>query len=502
MDAKTINLVRNNMGAFLLKANPSYGWVSFHQDFVVPALHRVATHEIKALAILMPPRHAKSEVASINFTAWCFGRFPERKNMLISYSDRFAKRFGRKILTLITGDVHKEAFPECKLSQFARSGSYFQTTKGGEFFSAGFNGTITGAGVDGVLDIDDPIKNMNEAKSEATMLSRFEDYRSTVRTRLEGGSRLMCLTRWCRGDFFDRVIEEEGTAENGGLWHVLRVPAEAEADDPLDRQPGEFLWPERFGEPWYRANKKDLRTWNALYQQNPDANQGRRFKFEWLTFYKKRVMPLKFPAYMLTDPSKGEDPKSDPTVIGVFVATPEKRLLLVDGVVGRLDLDDNAREHIRLIRKWRPVRWLYEEYGMVRDAWFLERELKKAGVNLKPIPVGRRGPRHMLSKETRIEGLIPMFREGIICIPDTDMIQMPMIDLGEDEPQNIVDYFVNREYLEYAGDNSIDHDDFLDMMTRLQEPELGIRYPTAPAELEARMLDRKRPQIGTWESAL
>ena len=122
---------------------------------------------------------------------------------------------------------------------------------------------------------------------------------------------------------------------------------------------------------------------------------------------------------------------------------------------------------------------------MVRDAWFLERELKKAGINLKPIPVGRRGPRHMLSKETRIEGLIPMFREGIICLPDPAFIQMPMVQLGDDE-LNAVDYFVNQQYLEYAGEGSIDHDDMLDCFTRLQEPELGIRYPTAPAELEAR----------------
>ena len=64
-------------------------------------------------------------------------------------------------------------------------------------------------------------------------------------------------------------------------------------------------------------------------------------------------MPQKFPAYMLTDPSKGEDPKSDFTVTLVVVATPEKRLLLVDAVVDRLDLDENAKEHIRLIRKWR-----------------------------------------------------------------------------------------------------------------------------------------------------
>lgn len=511
MDAKTIHLVRNNLGAFVMRANPTYGWVGFHQDYVIPALHKVATREIPALALLMPPRHGKSEIASINFMAWLFGRWPERKNMLISYSDTFAKRFGRKILGLVKSDVHRVAFPECRVLASAQSSSYFATSRGGEFFSAGFNGTITGSGVTGVLGIDDPIKNMGEAKSEAILTRRMEDYRSTVKTRLEGGVRTMALTRWCRGDFFDRVIDEEGKVEEGGLWTILEFPAEAEKDDPLDRQPGEFLWVDRFGAPWYQERKKDLRTWNALYQQNPEANKGRRFKADWLTYYQKRIMPGRFTAYMLTDPSKGENPKSDFTVIGVFCATPERRLLLVDAVMARLDLEESAKEHARLIRKWHPIRWLYEEYGMVRDAWTLEREMKKAALHLKPIPVGRRGPRHMLSKETRIEGLAPLFREGIICLPDPKAIQFPSVDLGatstSDEPPNegdvinLIDYFVNSEYLEYSGDKSVEHDDFLDMMARLLEPELGIRYPTAPAELAARSMRSGASQIGGWESA-
>ena len=305
MDAKTINLVRNNLGYYVLKQNPTYAYVAFHQEYVVPALHQVAEHKIPALAMLFPVRHAKSEYASINFPAWLFGKWPARKNMELSYSDKFAKRFGRKVLNLIKSDVHKEAFPECVLSPTARSGGYFATMAGGEFYSAGFNGTITGAGVDGVLIIDDPIKNMTEAKSESIMLTRMEDYRSAAKTRLEGGSRLMALTRWCRGDFFDRVIEEEGTIDQGGLWRVLKFPAEAEANDPLDRQPGEFLWPERFGRAWYMEAKKNLRTWNALYQQNPDANQGRRFKHEWLTYLQKAGHAAEIPGLHAHRPFEG-----------------------------------------------------------------------------------------------------------------------------------------------------------------------------------------------------
>ncbi len=173
MTPESIQLIRSNLGAFLLAENPEYTYVPFQQEYMVPALHKVGTHEIEALAILMPPRHGKSDLASIHFTAWLFGRFPERKNMLLSYSDKFAKRFGHKIVNLLRSDVHQEAFPECRLTASAHSGSYFTTTKGGEFFSAGFGGGITGAGVTGVGIIDDPIKNMEEARSKLMMDCRL-----------------------------------------------------------------------------------------------------------------------------------------------------------------------------------------------------------------------------------------------------------------------------------------------------------------------------------------
>src|ERR1700733_1976334 len=174
---------RNNLGAYHLATQREYAWVRFQQQAIVPALHKIATHEIKALMILMPFRHGKTELGTLSFMSWLFGRWPKRKNMLLSYSDKFAKRFGRKIVNRIMGEEHREIFPECQLSQYSRSSSYFTTTLGGEFYSAGFNGTLTGQGVDGVLAIDDPLKNREEARSTAIMQARMEDYRSAANTR-------------------------------------------------------------------------------------------------------------------------------------------------------------------------------------------------------------------------------------------------------------------------------------------------------------------------------
>lgn len=503
---------RANLGAYHLALHPNYQWVSFQQEFIVPALHQVAEHQIEALMILMPFRHSKTDLGTLSFHSWLFGRWPGRKNMLLSYSDKFAKRFGGKILTNIKSDAHREIFPESIPSRQAQSGSYFTTTAGGEFFSAGFGGTITGQGVDGVLGIDDPIKNIDEARSKTVIKSRMDDYDTAVNTRLEGGSRVLCTNRWCKGDFVDRLLDAEGETHEGGEWTVLKIPAEAGEEDPLGRAPGEFLWEQRLGKYWYLRHKRKTRVWMPMCQQEPQADKGKFFKRDWLLFYQRPIKPGKYPAYMITDSARGQEKTHDRSVIGVFVTTPEKRLMLADAAVGRFDPDELADHHMRLLKKWKPRRWIYEELGLNSDTWHLNKRAKKENIRIHAVPVGRKGPRHMMSKETRIEELIPDWREGRIWLPDiygeAGRAPVPFasmkIDENDEEEINIVQYFIDHEYLEYAGEGSVEFDDMLDMFSRLHEPELQLSYPAAASvDMTSQFVRSRRLQrAGSWESVL
>jgi len=66
----------------------------------------------------------------------------------------------------------------------------------------------------------------------------------------------------------------------------------------------------------------------------------------------------------------------------------------------------------------KPRKWIYEEFGLVNDTWHLTKRAKKEGIQIHPVAVGRKGPRHMLSKEARIDQMVPDFREGRIWLPD------------------------------------------------------------------------------------
>jgi len=67
---------------------------------------------------------------------------------------------------------------------------------------------------------------------------------------------------------------------------VLRLPAIAEEDDPLGREEGDALWPEKYPKEKLAVYQKVLpaRDWNALYQQRPMESTGDVFNSEWFVF--------------------------------------------------------------------------------------------------------------------------------------------------------------------------------------------------------------------------
>jgi predicted phage terminase large subunit-like protein len=77
-------------------------------------------------------------------------------------------------------------------------------------------------------------------------------------------------------------MEEENEGEK---WTVIKLPALAEAADPLGRKPGEALCPARFNRDALLAKRKKLGSYSfsALYQQSPVPADGNVFKRAWFS---------------------------------------------------------------------------------------------------------------------------------------------------------------------------------------------------------------------------
>ncbi len=241
-----------------------------HHLRLLAELERLEAGDIDRLIVLMPPGSAKSTYVSVLFPAWWLHR--RRRNSVIAacHTAELAEHFGRQVRRLVADHAQVLGFG---LVAGDRAAGRWATTDGGSYFATGVRGPITGRRADLVV-IDDPIKSHAEADSALHRDHVWDWYRSDLVTRLRPGARVVVvMTRWHPDDLGGRLLE----TDDG--WMVLRLPALAEADDPLGRAPGEALWPE-WEDRAALERKQSLvggRMWSALFQQSPRRDVGTLF---------------------------------------------------------------------------------------------------------------------------------------------------------------------------------------------------------------------------------
>ena len=151
----------------------------------------------------MPPRHTKSEFASVYYPAWIIGKYPKMKIMQVSHNTELAVRFGSKVRNIIDSPEYKQIFGDVKLREDSKAKGRWETNKGGEYYAAGVGASITGRGAD-LLIIDDP-HTEQDSMSDMAMGRAYEWYTSGPRQRLQpGGSILLVMTRWAEDDLTGR----------------------------------------------------------------------------------------------------------------------------------------------------------------------------------------------------------------------------------------------------------------------------------------------------------
>lgn len=129
-------------------------------------------------------------------------------------------------------------------------------TEGG-LLATGIGGPLTGYGIDGVLVIDDPVKNRAEAESTAYRERAIQWARDVAFTRVHpGGSIVLVMTRWHPQDLAGTQIDEGG-------WEVINLPAVSDSGVPL--------WGERRPLKWLERKRREVGeyTWASLYQGVP-----------------------------------------------------------------------------------------------------------------------------------------------------------------------------------------------------------------------------------------
>lgn len=334
-------LARRRLIQFTKMTHPSYsaGWV--HHD-ICARLEKfsqdVANKKSPRLMLLMPPRHGKSELASIRFPAWHLGHNPDHEIINVGYNTELPMKFSRKVREVMRDPIYGPVFGNTQLDPDSQSVEAWNTTKGGGFTAAGVGGGITGKGAH-VLIVDDPIKNQEEADSILTRDKLWEWYQSTAYTRLApGGGVLVIETWWNDDDLAGRLQAAMAADPLADQFEIIKYPAISEKweyrhketneilrfDEPvIDDEGLELLRPKDFclHEERYptdalkriRANMYP-RIWSALYQQNPVPDEGMYFNKDYFRYETMSPAPSGCRILTAWDFAIGEKQQNDWTV--------------------------------------------------------------------------------------------------------------------------------------------------------------------------------------------
>ena len=259
---------------------PTWNWNWRYIVRLQDTLELVQAGVLKRVIIVMPPRHGKSETATIRFPVDCLAEDPSMRIIIGAYNTTLATKFSRKARRIAEAEG-------IALSVERSAADDWETEDGGGVRAIGVGSGVTGHGGDGII-VDDPVKSREEAESDVYREKVWEWWTDDLYTRLEPNAWMLVIaTRWHHDDLIGRIL----ASETANQWTVVRFPAIAEEKDSLGREEGDALNPERYDREYLLNTKLVMGEYSfeALYQGNPTPRSGNMFPRDKANFI--RVLP-------------------------------------------------------------------------------------------------------------------------------------------------------------------------------------------------------------------
>jgi predicted phage terminase large subunit-like protein len=251
----------------------------------------------RKLLLLAPPNMAKSTYVSLIFVKWYLGRHPNHSVLFLTSADTNAGFFGSTVRAGLSDDFrHRTIFPEpaCRPNVkrgWSSDGAFLMGTplhqKDPAYRNVGWGASIIGARANVVI-VDDPLSQKQaESPTEQSFAKRYHDMTvvprlqrpddANVENAIDEGIEIAIMTRWVEDDLGGHFLEQAELDPNE--WLIYAIPGIAEENDPLGREVGEPLWPERFSLEFYNKERaKNESTFQIVYQHHPEVAGGDIFK--------------------------------------------------------------------------------------------------------------------------------------------------------------------------------------------------------------------------------
>jgi predicted phage terminase large subunit-like protein len=204
-------------------------------------------------------------------------------------------------------------------------------------------------------------------------------------------------------------------------------------------------------------------TFACQMLQDPKADETQGFREEWLRYYDNPPTG-DGNVYLLFDPASGKRKNNDYTSAWAVRLGQDRNYYVIDMVRDRLNLTQRAKLVIAWHRKYRPQQVRYEKYGMMADIEHIKTVQETENYRFDMEEVGGQ-----VAKPDRIKRLIPLFEQKHIYLPRS----LHRTNY-EGRTEDLVQTFIEQEYKAFPV---AIHDDMLDALARIAEPELELVWP-------------------------
>ncbi|WP_076956958.1 phage terminase large subunit [Teichococcus deserti] len=261
----------------------------FHR-IIIDALQQIVDGDLLYLMISMPPGYGKSKYVNEFFIPYWMMMRPRSKTIVATNAENLALSFSRQIRSHI--------LEQNKLLGFSLETTNVRewtTTNHCEYLTRGAGSAINGRRGD-LLIVDDPYADNDAAQKAETREKIWDWYTGSWISRNNGNKTAMIVvaTRFHEEDLNGQLLKHEGHTgqiwdeatsnwrdaeleEPGirGKWRYISLPAIAEENDPVGRQPGEALWPGKHTLADLAAIRKlKPRDFISTFQQKPAPEDG------------------------------------------------------------------------------------------------------------------------------------------------------------------------------------------------------------------------------------
>jgi predicted phage terminase large subunit-like protein len=274
-------------------------------------LEAVYDGDIQKLIINIPPRHLKTNIVSVMYTAWCWVRNPGFRTLCGSYSMMLSTRDSQRVRRMVQDPLFQARWPHVQLRDDASTQIRLGTVEQGLRYACSVGSAVTGEGGDQLI-LDDPI-SADDAESEARRRAVQEWLTSTWASRLNDlkkGRQVIIMQRLHEDDPTGFLVDGDPT------WEHLVLPLEADLESacPIESAhrcsakegtslgyreertaQDELLMPNRIGPKEVETLKASMSDYAVAgqLQQRPSPKGGGIVREEWFKTITKAELPSK-----------------------------------------------------------------------------------------------------------------------------------------------------------------------------------------------------------------